>query len=123
MALFSCRPARSPDADRGPHEADAGQGRAAGSPGAARGGRRSARASIAKAHGLLELLALADGRMDREEAVQLTSIRVRQYAKRQSTWFRHQLPQFGVFSEFGEMQGVVDKLLLQLDKMPNREAE
>ena len=39
-----------------------------------------------------EALAHLDGRLTLAEAIQRTTIRTRQYARRQRTWFRHQLP-------------------------------
>ena len=33
---------------------------------------------------------LLDGEIDEEEAIRLTILRTRRYAKRQMTWFRHQ---------------------------------
>ena len=48
---------------------------------------------IGKTHGLLEILQLLDGAIDAETAVARASIRIGQYAKRQSTWFRRQLPE------------------------------
>ena len=48
---------------------------------------------IAKTHGLTEVLQLLDGAIEPETAVARASIRIGQYAKRQSTWFRRQLPE------------------------------
>ena len=42
--------------------------------------------------GYAEALAHLDGRLSLPEAIQRTTIRTRQYARRQRTWFRHQLP-------------------------------
>ncbi len=42
--------------------------------------------------GYAEALAYLDGEMTLPEAIQRTTIRTRQYARRQRTWFRHQLP-------------------------------
>jgi tRNA dimethylallyltransferase len=42
--------------------------------------------------GYRELRAARDGTVSREHAIQRTIIDTRQYAKRQRTWFRHQLP-------------------------------
>lgn len=42
--------------------------------------------------GYRELRAARDGSVSREHAIQRTIIDTRQYAKRQRTWFRHQLP-------------------------------
>ena len=42
--------------------------------------------------GYAEALAHLDGHLNLPEAIQRTTIRTRQYARRQRTWFRHQLP-------------------------------
>ena len=42
--------------------------------------------------GYAEALAHLDGNMTLPEAIERTTIRTRQYARRQRTWFRHQLP-------------------------------
>ena len=42
--------------------------------------------------GYAEALAHLDGHLTLPEAIQRTTIRTRQYARRQRTWFRHQLP-------------------------------
>ena len=42
--------------------------------------------------GYAEALAHLDGKLTLAEAIQRTTIRTRQYARRQRTWFRHQLP-------------------------------
>jgi len=44
-----------------------------------------------KAIGVREISAFLAGEMSREEAIELSVIATRQYAKRQSTWFRNQL--------------------------------
>ncbi|MDR6430621.1 tRNA (adenosine(37)-N6)-dimethylallyltransferase MiaA [Brucella pseudogrignonensis] len=44
-----------------------------------------------KAIGVREISAFFAGEMSREEAIELSVIATRQYAKRQSTWFRNQL--------------------------------
>ena len=44
--------------------------------------------------GRRELLALHDGAMTREDAIARAVIATRQYAKRQDTWFRNQLPEW-----------------------------
>ena len=48
--------------------------------------------TAAKAIGYAEAAAVLDGSMTETEAREATVIRTRQYAKRQLTWFRHQLP-------------------------------
>lgn len=49
-------------------------------------------AGIAKTLGVAELMAHLEGRLALEEAVSLAKQKTRNYAKRQLTWFRHQLP-------------------------------
>jgi tRNA dimethylallyltransferase len=46
---------------------------------------------IAKVHGCREILAVLEGRLDPASAESLTAAQVRQYAKRQRTFFRHRL--------------------------------
>ena len=43
-----------------------------------------------KAIGIREISAYLEGGLTREEAIELAVIATRQYAKRQSTWFRNQ---------------------------------
>jgi tRNA dimethylallyltransferase len=47
-----------------------------------------------KAHGVPALLRLLRGEITREEAAEIGRADTRHYAKRQFTWFRHQLPEF-----------------------------
>ena len=47
-----------------------------------------------KAHGVPVLMRLIRGEVTREEAAEFGRTETRQYAKRQFTWFRHQLPEF-----------------------------
>ena len=48
---------------------------------------------IAKVQGLRELAAVCAGGLDIERARTMIAAQIRQYAKRQRTWFRHQLPE------------------------------
>jgi tRNA dimethylallyltransferase len=48
-----------------------------------------------KAHGVPALIRYLKGEITRENAVEIGQIDTRRYAKRQFTWFRHQLPEFG----------------------------
>lgn len=48
---------------------------------------------IMKAHGVPELIAYIEGSMGYAEAIEKASQNVRNYAKRQLTWIRNQLPQ------------------------------
>ncbi len=47
-----------------------------------------------KAHGVPALIRHLDGEITREEASEIARADTRHYAKRQFTWFRHQLPEF-----------------------------
>ena len=48
-----------------------------------------------KAHGVPALIRHLRGELSREEAIAIGQTDTRHYAKRQFTWFRHQLPEFG----------------------------
>lgn len=47
-------------------------------------------APMRKAHGLPELIQYLDGQISRAEAIRIGQLNTRHYAKRQTTWFRHQ---------------------------------
>jgi len=47
-----------------------------------------------KAHGVPALIAYLKGEITLEEATTIGRADTRHYAKRQFTWFRHQLPEF-----------------------------
>jgi tRNA dimethylallyltransferase len=47
-----------------------------------------------KAHGVPALIRYLAGEITREEAIEIGQADTRHYAKRQFTWFRHQLPEF-----------------------------
>jgi tRNA dimethylallyltransferase len=47
-----------------------------------------------KAHGVPPLLRYLKGEIRLDEAAQIGRADTRHYAKRQFTWFRHQLPEF-----------------------------
>ena len=49
-------------------------------------------APVANALGFKQLLALKHGALSRSQAIDRAKAQTRQYAKRQVTWFRHQLP-------------------------------
>ena len=57
---------------------------------------------IAKVHGLRELAAVLGGTLDPERARTGIAAQIRQYAKRQRTWFRHQLPELQPLALTGE---------------------
>jgi len=62
---------------------------------------------LLKAVGVPELCAHLEGRLDRATALARAVIRSRQYAKRQVTWFRHQLPELEPVMGFGDDPGVL----------------
>lgn len=52
---------------------------------------------IARTLGFVEILDFLDGRISEEEMIKIASQKTRNYAKRQLTWFRNQLPHKVVF--------------------------
>jgi tRNA A37 N6-isopentenylltransferase MiaA len=63
---------------------------------------------LLKAVGVAELLAHLDGRLEIAEALERATLRTRQYAKRQITWLRHQLPELRPLGAFGDDPAVLD---------------
>jgi len=63
----------------------------------------------ARALGVPQLLAHLEGSLSLDEAIELAILETRRYAKRQMTWFRHQLPDWTVIerSEIGEIAALV----------------
>ena len=57
---------------------------------------------LMKAVAVPELLAHLDGKVDLETALDRAIVQTRRYAKRQSTWLRHQLPELRRLDAFGE---------------------
>ena len=49
---------------------------------------------VMRAHGVPHLISLLEGRISREEAIEMSVRDTRRYAKRQFTWARHQMPEF-----------------------------
>jgi tRNA dimethylallyltransferase len=66
---------------------------------------------LLKAVGVAELLAHLEGRLELAEALARAIVRTRQYAKRQITWLRHQLPELRPLAAFGD-----DPALLREDQ-------
>jgi tRNA dimethylallyltransferase len=60
-----------------------------------------------KAHGVPALIRHLRGEISRDEAIAIGQLDTRHYAKRQFTWFRHQLPEF----EWGEPDAALRKLI------------
>ncbi len=54
---------------------------------------------ITKTLGFLEIREFLNERMNHQKMVEIATQKTRNYAKRQLTWFRHQLPQKHVFSD------------------------
>lgn len=67
----------------------------------------------ARALGVPQLMAHLDGRLTLEASVEQAIVQTRQYAKRQTTWFRHQMPDWTVIerSEVGEMAEIISQSL------------
>ncbi len=63
----------------------------------------------ARALGVPQLLALLDGRLTLDQAIEQAITQTRQYAKRQMTWFRHQMPDWRVLelSDVGAQAAVI----------------
>ncbi len=57
---------------------------------------------LMKAVAVPELMAHLDGKMDLSAAILRATAKTRQYAKRQLTWFRHQLPELEPLDDFGD---------------------
>lgn len=70
-------------------------------------------APAARALGVPPLLAHLEGRLTLDQAVEQAIVETRQYAKRQMTWFRHQMPDWPVIerSDVGEMAAVIEREL------------
>jgi tRNA dimethylallyltransferase len=62
------------------------------------------RLPIARIHGMRELAAVLRGSLPAEQAVSEIAAQIRQYAKRQRTWFRHQLPELQPIAATGESE-------------------
>ena len=73
---------------------------------------------VARVHGLLPLLDRLEGRISLEQAKERILIQTRQYAKRQSTFFRHKLPELRPVRAFGDEPppSLVDSLLRALGR-------
>lgn len=67
----------------------------------------------ARALGVPQLIAHLDGRVSLDQAVESAIVETRRYAKRQMTWFRHQMPDWSVIerSDVGEMAAIIEREL------------
>jgi tRNA dimethylallyltransferase len=86
---------------------------------AARAGRTD-RFPILKVHGCRELLAVLDGGLAPGEAEAEIARQVRAYAKRQRTWFRHQLAELEALPVTGESPGLAETLARRFDELRPR---
>jgi tRNA dimethylallyltransferase len=80
---------------------------------ALRDGGLAGDAPAARALGVPQLMAHLDGRVSLEQAIEQATIETRRYAKRQMTWFRHQMPDWSVIerSDVGEMAVIIEREL------------
>jgi len=63
----------------------------------------------AKLLGLRSLIALGEGQLSKAEALSLAITATRQFAKRQSTWFRHRMPEYVRFDpDNGNIMSLLD---------------
>ena len=58
---------------------------------------------VMKSLGVAELTAFIEGRATQAEAIAAGQQSTRRYAKRQTTWFRHQLPEANLVSNYREI--------------------
>lgn len=77
------------------------------------------RLPVAKVHGLRELAAVLRGDMALPAARAAIAAQVRRYAKRQRTWFRHQLPELAPVEALGDEPGLLDRVLDGLRGAPD----
>jgi len=83
---------------------------------AARAGRTD-HFPILKVHGCRELLAVLDGRLAPSEAEAEIARQVRAYAKRQRTWFRHQLAELEALPVTGDDPDLAEALARRFDEL------
>ena len=72
---------------------------------------------LLKAVGVLPISEFIEGTIDRDHMAELCKRDTRRYAKRQTTWFRHQIiPEITINMKLSKQILVVSLLLLPLDK-------
>jgi len=74
----------------------------------------AARSPLLKADGVAEFAACLRGACDLETAKARTRLKIGRYAKRQATFFRHQLPELALEPGFGEAEAAAQRLLTRL---------
>lgn len=72
------------------------------------------RLAVAKVHGLRELAAMERGELAHASARAAIAAQIRQYAKRQRTFFRGQLPELAVATTLGDDPALLPSLLTRL---------
>ncbi len=76
---------------------------------------------LMKAVSVPEFLSHLNGEIDLPTAIERATARTRQFAKRQMTWFRHQLPELEALNEFGDKPEVTSEYpALSLDLLTER---
>lgn len=75
------------------------------------------RLPIAKVHGLREIAAHLRGELDATAAKAAIAAQIRRYAKRQRTWFRHQLPELEPSPALGDDPGLLARTLERLRRL------
>lgn len=68
---------------------------------------------LMKAVSVPELMAHLSGEIDLATAVERATAKTRQFAKRQLTWFRHQLPELEVLEDFGDKPEIVPEIVTE----------
>ena len=66
--------------------------------------------------GYKELFEYLDGNMTLEESVELIKQRSRKYAKRQYTWFNHQIPVNWFDVDFNDFDKTIEHIVKFIDK-------
>ncbi len=72
---------------------------------------------IMRAHGVPELIAVLEGRMARADAIAKAQQNTRNYAKRQMTWIRHQLPDATILDMQCETSELVRSMQEKIQEM------
>lgn len=78
------------------------------------------RLPIAKVHGLREIAAVLQGRTGPEPARAAIAAQIRRYAKRQRTWFRHQLPNLEPMPVLGSEPALAGDLIARVRRRLDR---
>ena len=69
--------------------------------------------------GYKELFKYFDGELTKEEALDLIKKNSRHYAKRQYTWFNHQVPTIWVETDYDNFDNTINKVMDLIEKKNN----